>query len=112
MALSKITIQKQPGETKRVSMDFSNKMISGELIVSIDNVEQTLYEPNGTDQPTTDLSFSGQVISGQVAQLLVAGGTIPSRGDIKEQDYKVTITVTTDAGQILENDGLLKVKED
>lgn len=112
MALSKVTIQKQPGETKRVSMDFSNKMITGEVILSIDNIAQTLYEPEGTDQPTTDLVFSGQSISGQVAQFLVAGGNIPTRSDIKEQDYKVTVTVTTDNGQILENDGILKVKED
>jgi len=112
MALSKITITKQPGETRLVSMDFSNKMQTGETIVSVDNIAQQIYVENGPDLPTTDLTFSGQAFSGQVAQCLVSGGQIPTRDDIPECDYKVTFTVTTSNGQILENDGILKVKED
>jgi hypothetical protein len=108
MALSKITINKQPGETRLVSMDFSNKMATAEVIVSIDSVAQILADGGST----TDLTFSGQTINGQVAQFLVAGGTIPDRSDIQECDYKVTVTITTDYGQILENDGILKIKED
>jgi hypothetical protein len=108
MALSKITITKQPGETRLLSMDFSNKMVTAEIISSIDSISQILAD----GRLTTDLTFSGQVISGQIAQFLVSGGDIPDRDDINECDYKVTATVTTDAGQILENDGILKVKED
>lgn len=108
MALSKITISKQPGETRLVSMDFSNKMATGEIVVSIDTITQLLAD-GGT---TSDLVFSGQTINAQVAQFLVSGGTIPDRSDIQECDYKVTVKITTDLGQILENDGILKIKED
>ncbi len=108
MALSKITINKQPGETRLVSMDFSNKMATAETIVSIDNVTQSLADGSAI----ADLIFSGQTINGQIAQFLVAGGSIPDRADIQQCDYKVTVTITTDAAQILENDGILKIKED
>lgn len=108
MSLSKITLQKQPGETRLFSMDFSNKMVSNEAIVSIDNISQILA--NG--DATTDLVFTNQSFSAQVVQFLIAGGEIPARKDINECDYKVTVTVTTDAGQVLENDGILKIKED
>ena len=109
MALSKIVIQKQPGETRLVSMDFSNKMDTAEIILSIDDIRQLINDTGGT---TTDLTFAGQTINGQVAQFLVSGGTIPDRTDINECDYKVTVEVTTDLGQVLENDGILKIKED
>ena len=108
MSLSKITITKQPGETRLVSMEFSNKMVTGESLISIVNVTQSLVDGGAT----TDLVFSGQVFSGQIAQFLVSGGTIPDRTDINYCDYKVTVEVTTDASQILENDGILRVKED
>lgn len=108
MALSKIIISKQPGETRLVSMDFSNKMVATETIVSIDSVTQSLANGGAT----TDLVFSGETVSDQTAQFLVSGGDIPARADIPECDYKVTVTVTTSLSQVLENDGILKVKED
>ena len=112
MALSKVTIEKQPSETKLVSMSFDNKMVSGEAITSILDIEQRLYDPTGPDDATTDLTFAGQTYSGQIAQFLVSGGVIPTRDDIPYQKYKVTVKVQTDANQILENDGILNVKED
>lgn len=112
MALSKITIQKQPGETRLVSMEFDNKMDAAEIMVSIDSVDQVVSDGKSGWAVTTDLTFSGQTISGQIAQFLVSGGEIPDRPDINECDYKITVTITTDLGQILENDGILKIKED
>jgi hypothetical protein len=108
MSLSNITLQKQPGESRLLSMPFDNKMVSGEIITAINSVTQTLADGGAT----SDLTFSGQVFAGQIAQMLIAGGTIPNRDDIQFCDYKVTVTITTDLGQILENDGILKVKED
>lgn len=107
MALSKVIIPKQPGETRLVTMSFSNKMVTGELITAINSITQTLADGSAT----TDLEFTDSIYSGQSAQFLVSGGVIPSRPDITYTDYKVTVTVTTDDGQILENDGILKVQE-
>ena len=108
MSLSNVIITKQPSEKRLVSMDFSKKMATTETITAIVSVGQSLADGS----ITTDLEFSAQIISGQVVQFLVAGGNIPTRADIQECDYKVTVKVTTSLGQELENDGILKVKED
>ena len=108
MALSKITVYKQPAEVRRVSMDFSNKMATTESIASILSVTQSKADGSAT----TDLTFSDQTFSAQVAQMLISGGTIPNRDDINYCDYKVTVRVSTDDGQELENDGILRVQED
>lgn len=99
--------QKQPGETILITTDFSEKMVTGETIASIDSTAQALADGSSTN----DLTISGAVISGQTVEFLAAGGTIPNRIDVNEKDYKVTITVTTSASQVLENDESLKVKE-
>ena len=83
-------------------------MSGTEIITSIDSITQGFAD----GRPSTDLTFSGQVISGQNAQFLIAGGIVPVRPDIQEIDYKITTRVTTDIGQKLENDGILRVKED
>lgn len=88
------TLKKQPGETRAFGMDFSNKMVKTESIQSVDNVTST---PAG-------LTFGANSISGQVATTLISGGT-------HGKTYIVTVTVTTDIGQVLENEGILEVNE-
>jgi hypothetical protein len=100
-------LTKQPGETRLLNMDFSHKMTTGELILSVDSVTGTL-----AGAANADLTFSALTTNVQAAQFLVAGGLVPDRTDINYQDYKVTVVVTTDYGQILEEDGTLRVQED
>lgn len=104
MAISTVKIRKQVAETRLLGMEFGNKMATGELILTIDS---SVSDPSG-------LSFTGGVVTvdGQSINILVSGGVIPDREDCNEQEYKVTITVTTDAAQILENDGILVVADD
>jgi hypothetical protein len=102
MALSKTILTKQPAETRLLSMGFDNKMVTGELITSIDSM---VSDPAG-------LTFAGESFSGQIAQALISGGTIPDRADCNEREYKVTFTISTDMNQVLENDGILIVRED
>lgn len=101
MARIVTTLYKQPGESRLFDMSFANKMRDGETIVSIDSI---------TAVPG-DLSFSGSVYSGQIVQTLISGGTIPSRVDTPEESYIVTFVVTTSSGQVLENEGILIVRE-
>jgi hypothetical protein len=110
MSLSKVTLTKQPAEIKLCLMDFSNKMADAENITAIVGVTQLLYP---SDEATADLTFAGQTYQAGVpkAQFTIAGGSIPARTDIKFCDYKVTVTITTDLGQTLENDGVLRVEE-
>ena len=107
MALSKDTLYKQPGETRLLSMDFSNKMTTGEVISSVDSISATHY-----GEVNTDLTFGNLTANAQQADFTVAGGIVPVREDINYCDYKVTVSVTTDLGQVLENDGMLRVQDD
>lgn len=109
MSLSKNTITKQPSEVKLCSMSFANKMTGAEEIFSIVSIEQSYLSSGVT---SIDLDFTNQTFSGMVAQFLVGGGVVPARNDKKETDYKVTVKVTTTFNQELENDGILKVKEE
>lgn len=104
MALSKTKIRKQVGETRLVTMEFGNKMATGETITSVDSY---VSDPAG-------LTFANAVVdaTGQKVNVLISGGVIPDREDCNEKEYKVTITVSTDANQILENDGIMVVAED
>lgn len=102
MAKVNDTLEKQPSEARLFDMYFDNKMRTGELIVSIDGV---VSDPVG-------ISFDGQSFSGQIVQLLVSAGDPPDRGDLPYNQYKITVTVTTDAGQVLENEGFLNIQEE
>lgn len=102
MAKVNDTLEKQPSEERLFDMYFDNKMRTGEAITSVDSV---VSEPAG-------IVFSSTSFSGQIVQLLVAGGLPPDRGDLDYTKYKITVTVTTDASQVLENEGFLHIKEE
>lgn len=89
------TLIKQPGESRLYSMDFSGLLAAGETLASVDSV---------VDSPV-GVTFDGSpVASGVYAQQRISGGT----SGIK---YKVTMTVTTSAGNVLEGEGVLQVKD-
>lgn len=88
------TLVKQPSEVRLFGMDFSNKMVKTETIVSIDS---TVSSPSG-------ITFTGTTIDGQVANILCSGG-------VDTKKYKITVKVTTGNGQTLENDGILEIVE-
>lgn len=102
MAKVNDTLEKQPSEDRLFDMYFDNKMRTGETITSIDS---TVSTPAG-------ITFLSQSFSGQVVQLLVSAGDPPDRGDLDYNQYKITVTVTTSANQILENEGFLNIKEE
>ena len=104
--ISNTVICKQPSENRLVIMGFSNKMADNENIVAIASITASL-----DNVATSDLVFNDQNYSGSDVQFLISGGVIPTRDDINYCDYKVTVTVTTDMGQTLENDGILRVQE-
>lgn len=89
-----ITLTKQPGETRTFGMDFSNKMSRNETITSVD---ATVSSPTG-------VTFVGTSINGKIINVICSGG-------VNGKTYKISIIVSTDAQQVLENDGLLKILE-
>lgn len=93
MAVKVLT--KQPAESLLFDMDFSDDMLAGDTIASIDSITIT---PSGT------LTKSGEVASGQIAQAMFHDGADGVR-------YKVRFQVTTTLGETLEGDGELLVAE-
>ena len=93
--MSIVTLTKQPSETRIFGMSFFNKLrSSSETIVSINSVN--IYPD---DASLTAIEYS---IGINVANITVSAGT-------NDRTYKITVVVTTSDGQILENEGLLKV---
>jgi hypothetical protein len=91
-------LEKQSGETRSFTMDFSNLMTSAETISSVDSSTQKYL--NG--DTSTDLTISSVAISGQTVTFNVAGGTNGKR-------YRIEHTITTSLSQILIGDGILRI---
>lgn len=90
---SHTVIDKQPGETLNVSMDFSN-YVSGSDI--------TLSSPVLTSSPS-GLTCGSPAVSGQSITFTVSGGT-------DGQNYRLQVTVDTSDSEVLIGDGILKVR--
>lgn len=91
------TLNKTATEKVRREFDFSEDMLQGEVITSIQSV---VYDPPGQLSDVT----AERVISGTIAGLLLQDGVV---GTV----YKVTCTVATDNGQILEAAGKILIGE-
>lgn len=86
---------KQPSESRLYSMDFSALLAKGETLSSVSSVVST---PAG-------LTLSGAAsVSGVFAQQRITGGT-------SGIEYIVTFVVLTSAGNTLEGEGILQVKD-
>ena len=97
------TTEKQVAEVVIVQFDFSPDMASDETLSSVSPITaENLGEVSGS----ADVTISGSAISTvstQVAQCLVSGGTDRER-------YKLTAVVVTSAGQTLEAEGYMRVR--
>lgn len=87
------TLYKQPSESRIYTMDFSANMSSGETLVAVTSFT---VSPAG-------LTYTSATPSGQVVAMRLSGGT-------DDVQYKITVVVTTSAGNTLENEGYLLVR--
>ena len=99
MALSKFT--KQISETFPISVDFSDNMATGEIIVS-EVISAT--DVDGDDATAGVLSDPGND-GAQAATVRVLAGTEAL------SPYKITFKATTDEDNVWELDILMKIKE-
>lgn len=95
---SSVIVKKQPGETIKATMDFSNWLDTG-ITLSNPVVVSASY---GCD--TSDLTITNITIVGQTVEILISGGTNGYR-------YRVEIQVNTSGGEVLEGDGILEVTD-
>lgn len=92
--MSAQSLVKQPGENRLYDMDFSPLLAEGETLSSC-TVAST---PVG-------LTLSGSAtVSGSTASQRISGGTSGTR-------YKLTFTAVTSAGNTVEADGILQVRD-
>jgi len=92
-------VEKQSGETRTYTMDFSNLMASDETIASITSVTSELRGGG-----TTDLTITGEAISSQTVTMKIAGGT-------DRKVYRIEVTIVTSGTQILIGDGMLRIMD-
>jgi len=86
---------KQPAESRLYTMDFSGLLARGETLAGVTSVTATPTGLTLVDPPT---------YSGVYASQRISGGTSGTR-------YTVTFLVTTSAGNTLEGEGILQVKD-
>ena len=94
MTLATNILEKQPSETRLMTMDFSASMSSGEIVSSLDSTTTT---PVG-------VTFGTVTLGTKSVSVLISGGT-------DKKKYKIQFIVTTSLGQVLENEGYLQIKE-
>lgn len=92
---------KQPAEVRLFDMDFRAVLRDGGSIASVSSATAA---NQGNVIGSAELTVGSTSYSGTKAQVWLSGGT-----DL--EDYQVTITVTTAAGETLEGDGMLQVRE-
>ena len=85
---------KQPAESRLYAMDFSANMAAADTISSITSVTAT----------PTGLTLGTAAVSGQRVQFRISSGTGGTQ-------YKITVVIVTSAGDTLETEGYLEVKD-
>jgi hypothetical protein len=93
-------LMKQPAEVRKYSMDFSNLMAADETISGITSVTSARRGGDGDN----DLVITDENIVDQTVEMWIAGGT-------DRQAYIIEVIITTSAGQTLEGDGTLQIKD-
>lgn len=95
------TTYKQPSESRTFSFDFS-ALIGDETILSLGSIE---FVNMGRLSGSSDIVLSNKTHNGNsLAQVRAAEGQ-------DGENYKITAIVNTSGGDILEGEGLLKVRD-
>lgn len=97
------TTEKQVAEAVILQFDFSPDMADDETISSVSSIVADNQDEIAASSDVTITSIAISTVSTQMVQCIVSGGTNGER-------YKLTAVVTTSAGQVLEADGYLRVR--
>lgn len=91
---------KQPTEVRTFRMDFSN-LLYGATISSISAVTPV---NQGLVQGSVNVTVSAQVVTAEYAEFKLSGGT-------NGENYKIVVTVADSAGNVLQAEGMLYVRD-
>ena len=87
------TFEKQPADVKDYDIDYSQWLVSG------DGIQSATVEADGTGL-LVDSVFTGA----NRVKVWLSGGVSGTK-------YKVTVTVTTDDGRVLQHEFVIKVRD-
>lgn len=91
---------KQPSETRKLIMDFTSVLATGETISGINSINHEMVGGN-----TSDLSITSSGLeTSKKVNMWIAGGT-------NRQSYRIEVLITTTSAQVLEGDGILFVSD-
>lgn len=92
---------KQPSESREYDLDFTALLVPGETIAGITSVGSTIM---GKVVGSADVSIGSSSITSDSLKVRVriSGGT-------NGEDYKITAVVTTNQGNTVEGEGILRV---
>jgi hypothetical protein len=91
---------KQPTESRIYSFDFTHLLDSAETISTISSIEQVNL---GKVSGSTDLTLGSSAISDKYIQVRISEGT-------DKENYRLTAIITTSSSNILEMEGILRVR--
>ena len=95
------TLKKRSFDDKLYDMDFSPKARAGDTISAVTSVTSTKLDRIA---PSTNLTVGATAFSGLIAQVRLSAGT-------DQEDYEILFKVTTTGLDILEAEGLLRVRD-
>lgn len=95
---------KQPSEKRKFAMEFANLLTENEEISSIDSITHETIDGGSSDLTLTLPVITDGIATNSKVTVWIEGGTA-----IKV--YRIEVIVSTNNGQILEGDGLLKVTD-
>lgn len=96
-----VILEKQPRESRLFDVDFADDLLSGDSITVVQSV--TVANKNNVDSSLLP-SVDSENINGSLVQLRLSGGT-------NQEQYLITVLISTSLGDTLEGDGLLNVLE-
>lgn len=101
MLLGRFT--KQPAERETYAIEYEDDLATADAILA-DPPPVVEIAVLTTLADTTPLRIDAIDVTGTRVTLWIAGGTV-------RQAYKITVTVTTSSGRILQDEFLIKIKD-
>lgn len=107
--MNKKNFHKQPSEIERIGVDFSDRLASGESVVS---ATYKIIDLSDNSDVTATMKVTGsEQISDEDGDTVNESTSIEVQAGTDGKDYKLTIKATTNQGHVLEEDRTIFVRE-
>lgn len=94
---------KQPAERETYAIEYADDLATGDTILA-DPPPVIQIELQGTALDTSPLRIDALDVTGTRVTMWISSGTV-------RQAYKITVTVTTTSGRVLQDEFIIKIKD-